>query len=108
MSVRPIRLGALLALLVLHMAAGAQTTGPDLIHSKNCLGCHRVDAKRVGPSYQNVAQRYANDPEAVDKLTRSILRGSFKKWGAIPMPAQTNVSEAEARQLAQWILTLKP
>ncbi|MBX6317322.1 c-type cytochrome [Pigmentiphaga sp.] len=106
--VRFVCIGALLALATLHTTAGAQTTGLDLAKSKNCLSCHQVDAKRVGPSYVRVAERYEGDPEAEARIIASIRKGSFRKWGAIPMPAQNAVSDEEARQLAQWILTLKP
>jgi len=107
MTLRSLGLGALAALAVLHTAAGAQTTGPDLAKARNCMACHNVDAKRVGPSYQSVAERYAPDAQAADKLVASIRKGSVRKWGAIPMPAQTAVSDDEARKLAQWILSLK-
>ncbi|AZG07351.1 cytochrome C' [Pigmentiphaga sp. H8] len=107
MSIRSLSLSALVALAALHTTAGAQTTGLDLAKAKNCMACHSVDAKLVGPSYQSVAQRYASDSEAADKLVASIRKGSFRKWGAIPMPAQNAVNDDEARKLAQWILTLK-
>ncbi|GAA4334113.1 c-type cytochrome [Pigmentiphaga soli] len=90
-------------------AARAAGTGDglELARSKNCLGCHQLDTKRVGPAYRSVAQRFAGDPGAVDKLQTAIRKGSIRQWGAVPMPAQTQVTEAEARQLAQWILSLK-
>ena len=90
-------------------AAQAQATGLDLAKAKNCLACHQVTQKVVGPSYQSVAQRYAGQPDAVDHLVNSIREGSAKRWGAIPMPAQkAMVSPDEAKQLAQWILAQKP
>lgn len=108
MPVRTLRLGALLALAALHAAAGAQTTGPDLAKAKNCMACHSVEAKLVGPSYQSVAQRYGSEAGAAEKLATSIRKGSVRKWGAIPMPAQNAVNDDEAQKLAQWILSLKP
>lgn len=107
MILRSLGLSTLAALAVLPMAAGAQTTGLDLAKAKNCMACHSVDTKRVGPSYQSVAERYAPDAQAADKLLASIRKGSVRKWGAIPMPAQTAVNDDEARKLAQWILSLK-
>jgi cytochrome c len=98
--------GLLAALTAAHAADIAD--GARLAQAKNCLGCHRVDSKLVGPAYQSVATRHAGQPDAVDKLMLSIRKGSVRKWGAVPMPAQTQVTDAEARELAQWILSLKP
>lgn len=76
--------------------------------SKVCLGCHQVDARRVGPSFTLIAQRHADQPGAQDYLASAIRQGGRGRWGAVPMPAQPQVSEADAKRLAQWILTLKP
>ena len=73
-----------------------------------CLGCHQVKAKRVGPGFIQVAQRYAGQPEAFEYLSQMIRKGGRGKWGAIPMPAQTQVSEQQAKALTQWILALEP
>ncbi len=100
-------LGAIMALFVSPTGQASAATGLELAKAKNCMACHQVEAKRVGPAYQNVAQRYAGQTDAVEKLSLSIHKGSVRKWGAIPMPAQPAVSEAEARELAQWILSLK-
>ncbi|MDX3906547.1 MAG: c-type cytochrome [Pigmentiphaga sp.] len=108
MPVRSLHLGALLVLAAMHATAAAQTAGPDLAKAKNCMACHGVDNKLVGPSYKSVAERYASDPEAAGKLAQSIRKGSVRKWGAIPMPAQNAVNDDEARQLAEWVLSLKP
>lgn len=94
-------------LLALPAAHAAERTGLDLAKAKNCLACHQVEAKRVGPSYQAVAERFATDAGAEQKLQTAIRKGSVRQWGAVPMPAQPGVSEAEALQLAQWILSLK-
>ena len=80
----------------------------SLAKSKVCLGCHQVEGKRVGPSFVQVAQRHAGQPGAEDYLVAAIRQGGRGRWGAVPMPAQPQVSEEDARRLAQWILTLKP
>lgn len=80
----------------------------SLAKSKVCLGCHQVEGKRVGPSFVQVAQRHAGQPGAEDYLASAIRQGGKGRWGAVPMPAQPQVSEEDARRLAQWILTLKP
>jgi len=89
-------------------AAGAQETGADLARARACLACHQVDSKRVGPPLAGVARRYAGQSEAARYLAGKIRGGSRGAWGSVPMPAQTQVSEAEALQLAQWVLTLAP
>lgn len=84
----------------------AQRTGEALLRSNTCLGCHQVDAKRLGPSFALVAQRYGDVDGAQDYLALVIRQGSKGRWGAVPMPAQPQVSDRDARLIAQWILTL--
>ncbi|MFA5521544.1 MAG: c-type cytochrome [Castellaniella sp.] len=91
-------------------AAAAQTAGP-LVQHRQCLACHQVDRKRVGPSFAAIAERYAgneatDNAAAADYLARAIRQGSRQKWGAVPMPAQPGVSEDEALRLATWIIEL--
>jgi len=78
-----------------------------LAKSKNCLACHAVDKKLVGPSYQDVAAKYAGKPGAVETLTNAILHGVSGVWGPVPMPANPQVTPAQAKQLAEWVLSLK-
>lgn len=75
--------------------------------AKNCMTCHAVDKKVVGPAYKDVAAKYAGQKDAVDKLTVKVLKGGSGAWGAVPMPANTQVSETEARALVRWVLSLK-
>ena len=79
----------------------------DLAQKKNCMACHAVDKKLVGPAYKDVAAKYAGQAGAADKLAAKIVKGGSGVWGAVPMPANPQVSEAEAKQLAAWVLTLK-
>ena len=79
----------------------------DLAQKKNCLACHAVNQKVIGPSYKEVATKYAGQPDAVAKLVPKVMKGGSGVWGAVPMPANPQVTEAEAKQLVQWILTLK-
>ena len=79
---------------------------PDLAQKKNCMACHAVDKKLVGPSYKDVAAKYSGQKDAADKLALKIMKGGSGVWGAIPMPANPQVTEAEAKQLAQWVLSL--
>jgi len=76
-----------------------------LAKSKNCMACHAADKKLVGPAYKDVAKKYAGDAKAVDMLATKIIKGGSGVWGAIPMPANTQVSEADAKKLAAWVLS---
>lgn len=80
---------------------------PDLAKAKNCASCHSPDKGILGPSYQAVAQKYANDKNAVSKLTEKVMAGGMGVWGKIPMPANPQVSKDEAEVLVKWILSLK-
>ena len=98
------------ALLI--MAAMAAISAPAmadeaLAKSKNCMACHAVDKKLVGPSYKDVAAKYAGNAKAVDMLATKIIKGGSGVWGAIPMPANTQVNEADAKKLASWVLSVK-
>ncbi|UXH80129.1 c-type cytochrome [Roseateles amylovorans] len=80
---------------------------PELAQKKNCMACHAVDKKLVGPAYKDVAAKYASDKDAVKKLSEKIIKGGSGVWGPVPMPANAQVSPAEAEQLAKWVMTLK-
>ncbi len=80
---------------------------PELARSKVCMGCHAVDRKLIGPSFKDVATRYAGQPEAGARLAEKMIKGGSGAWGAVPMPANPKVTPDEARQLAQWVLSLK-
>ncbi len=78
-----------------------------LATSKNCMACHMLEKKLVGPSYKEVAAKYAGQAGAVDKLAAKIMKGGSGVYGPVPMPANTQVNEAEAKKLAAWVLTIK-
>ncbi len=80
--------------------------GAQLARTKQCLACHQIDTKRVGPSFTVIAERYADAPGALQCLADTIRQGSRGKWGAIPMPAQPQVGPLDATDLAAWILSL--
>jgi cytochrome c len=87
--------------------SGVAHADAALATKKNCMACHAVDKKVVGPSYKDVAAKYAGQKDAVDKLATKIIKGGSGVFGPVPMPANTQVSEAEAKQLAAWVLTQK-
>ncbi len=78
-----------------------------LATSKNCMACHAVDKKLVGPAFKDVAAKYAGQAGAADKLAAKIIKGGSGVWGPVPMPANSQVNEAEAKKLAAWVLSLK-
>ncbi len=80
---------------------------PELAQKKACLACHQMDAKVVGPAYKDVAKKYKGQKGAEAKLIEKVLKGGKGSWGEVPMPANPQVTEAEAKQLVSWILSLK-
>ena len=78
-----------------------------LATAKNCMACHAVANKLVGPAYKDVAKKYAGQKDAADKLALKIIKGGSGVWGAVPMPANAQVNEAESKKLAAWVLSLK-
>ncbi len=98
---------ALLILAASTVVALPAMADEALAKSKNCMACHAVDKKLVGPAYKDVAKKYAGDKAAADKLAQKVMKGGSGVWGAIPMPANPQVNEAEAKKLTSWILGLK-
>src|ERR1700741_2552232 len=96
---------ALSALMV--VATSPAFANADLAEKKNALACHAIDKKLVGPAYKDVAAKYAGQKDAVAKLADKIIKGGTGVWGNIPMPANPQVNEAEAKQIVAWILTVK-
>lgn len=76
----------------------------ELAQKNACLACHATDKKLVGPSYQDVAKKFAGQKDAEAALAKSIKAGGSGKWGPIPMPAQAALSDADAQTLAKWVL----
>jgi cytochrome c len=93
--------------LVAATLAPAAFANADLAQKKNCMACHAIDKKIVGPAYKDVAAKYAKDKEAVAKLADKIVKGGSGVWGPVPMPANAQVSADEAKTLAAWVLTAK-
>jgi len=98
---------ALLIMAAMAAIAAPAIADEALAKSKNCMACHAADKKLVGPSYKDVAKKYAGDAKAADMLATKIIKGGSGVWGAIPMPANTQVSEADSKKLAAWVLSLK-
>lgn len=99
-------------LVIASLAAGFAVSTPaladlQLATAKNCMACHAVATKLVGPSYKDVAAKYAGQKDAVDKLAAKIVKGGAGVWGPVPMPANAQVNADEAKKLAAWVLTQK-
>ena len=97
---------ALLASLATVIAMPAFANA-DLAQKKSCLACHAADKKLVGPSYKDVAAKYAVQKDAVAMLAEKIQKGGVGNWGQVPMPANPQVNAEEAKQLATWVLSAK-
>jgi cytochrome c551/c552 len=86
-------------------AAGATVADATaLLNANACLACHAIDKKIVGPGYVDVAARYRGDANAVSKLEASIRNGGVGKWGQVPMPGFSQLTPAELRTLAEFVL----
>ena len=96
-----------LALTLTAAAIAPAMADEALAKAKNCMACHAVANKVVGPAYKDVAKKYAADKTAADKLAAKVIKGGSGVWGAVPMPATPQVSEAEAKKLVAWILSQK-
>lgn len=89
------------------LASGSAWASADLAKAKNCMVCHNADKKIVGPAFKEIAKKYAADKTAEAKLATKVMKGGSGSWGAIAMPANPQVSEAEAKTLVKWVLSLK-
>lgn len=101
---------SLMLLLAVSAVASTSAFAQDpaaLAKSKNCLSCHSVQTKLVGPAYKDVAAKYAGQKGAEDKLVQKVIKGGSGVWGQVPMPANPQVSEAEAHTLVKWVLSQK-
>ena len=98
---------ALLAIAAATVLAAPAWADQALATAKNCMTCHAVATKLVGPAYKDVAAKYAGQKDALDKLTVKVMKGGSGVWGPVPMPANPQVTEAEAKKLVAWVLTQK-
>ena len=99
-------LGSLTAIAALQLATPAAAQ-EELAKKHNCLVCHQVDKKVVGPSYKDVAAKYANDKTAEAKLFDKVKKGGVGVWGQVPMPPNPTVPDADVKALVKWILSQK-
>ena len=101
------RIASMVAVAGLMMAGGAMAADmPEVAKKNGCTNCHKIDKKVVGPAWQDVADKYKGDAGAADKLIAKVAKGGSGNWGAVPMPAQPKLSEADNKELVDFILGL--
>lgn len=83
-------------------------SGQRIAAANACMGCHAVDRRLVGPSFQQIAARYKGDAAAPAKLARKVKDGGSGVWGMIPMPAHQSMSDADVRAVVDWVLAGAP
>jgi cytochrome c len=89
-------------------ASGADADkGLDLIAKSDCLTCHKVEEKLVGPAYRDIAKKYENTPAIVDTLASKIIHGGAGNWGQVPMTPHPAISKEDAQLMAKYVLSLK-
>jgi cytochrome c len=81
--------------------------GFALIQKNDCIACHKNDARIVGPSYQEIAEKYKDDKEAIKKLSEKVKKGGSGVWGEIPMGPHATVSDADITIMVEAVMTLK-
>ncbi len=89
------------------LMAGNSVANEALARKNDCLGCHAVAVKLVGPAFKDVAAKYAGQSDAVERLSESVRNGSVGKWGDLPMPAHPKLSASDTKKLVQWVLSAK-
>ena len=82
--------------------------GQALVQAGDCLRCHGMDRRYVGPSFRQIADRYREQPDAANYLARKIREGSVGVWGRTVMPRHPQVNEAQSSDMARWLLSLPP
>ncbi len=89
------------------LSAGAANANEDLAKKSACMACHKIEGKLVGPGYKDVAKKYAGDAGAEAMLIAKVKAGGSGVWGAIPMPPNAAISEADIKTLVKWVLSMK-
>lgn len=81
--------------------------GKQLLAKNDCLSCHKVDVKLVGPAYKDVAKKYPASAANYDLLSKKVIAGGSGVWGEVPMAPHPSVPPADVKKMIQYILSLK-
>jgi cytochrome c len=94
-----------LAVAALAVAAAAPARADEALAKKHqCLACHQLDKKSVGPAYKDIAKKYKGQADAVAKLSAKVKKGGSGVWGPIPMAPNPAVPDADIKTLVEWVL----
>ncbi|MDR2172643.1 MAG: c-type cytochrome [Burkholderiales bacterium] len=95
--------------LAAFLATGAAYAegGKELTDKYRCTSCHKLDKKTIGPSYQDIAKKYAKDADAPAQMAERIKKGSRGVWGGAPMPAQSSASDEDIKAMVDYVMSLK-
>jgi cytochrome c len=85
-------------------AAGGAQANEDLAKKHQCLACHQIDKKSVGPAYKDIAKKYKGQADAVAKLSDKVKKGGSGVWGPVPMAPNPAVPDADIKTLVEWVL----
>ena len=81
--------------------------GGKLIAKNDCLTCHKIDSKIIGPSYADVAAKYPATDANIDTLANKVIKGGKGHWGEVPMAPHPALTETDAKTIVKYILSLK-
>jgi cytochrome c len=88
------------------LAAGGAQASEVLAKKHNCLACHQIDKKSVGPSYKDIAKKYKGQAGVDAKLAEKVKKGGSGVWGPVPMAPNPAVPDADIKTLVSWILAM--
>ncbi len=97
----------LLTLVLMLGASGIAKADYELLQKKNCFACHAMDKRKYGPNFKEISVKYATDKNAANYIAQKIKAGGSGVWGLDMMPPQPQVTDAESKTLAKYILSLK-
>lgn len=112
MSVLRVMFGA--AVVAASLSAGAAEqpvpsgNAMAIARGNACMGCHAIDRKLVGPSFQQIAEKYKGQPQASAQLEKKVKSGGSGVWGPIPMPSHPRMNDADIRTVVAWVLAGAP
>jgi cytochrome c len=100
------KLSAVVFLTIAALLFAAPSYASEELANKNaCSACHKADKKMVGPSYKEIADKYAKDKDAETKLAEKVKKGGVGVWGQVPMPANAHVKDEDIKAIVKWMLT---